>query len=294
MLSEIELAIVRGATITDGWPAEVEVWFEGYRQRMIALCLGYLATMATCASPMITGPARYPVEHQRKRNQSADNKSARLAAYAEHSPTRFLKRIMPFGNGKSITANAPNATEMLVTKLNEHIQCQNEMKEANRIVSRFFKKGSAVGVTEAMRDACARQLMVVMKTDLLSAHQVLKPNDYSGKIIAFWPYQLANDNQEIRRLERRIKDVEALQKATPEIAQTLENGIEIRKSDDGKIEVQFGYKPDPATRDYLVLKSFKFSRYMNNAWVRRISTNAVAVFNRDVKPMLEKLPSQHN
>lgn len=79
VLSEIELAIARGATITAGWPAEVELWFEGYR-----------------------------------------------------------KRIMPFGNSKSIIANAPNATELLVTKLNEHIQCQNEMKEANKIISRVF------------------------------------------------------------------------------------------------------------------------------------------------------------
>jgi len=290
VISEIELAIGRGATITAGWPVEVELWFELYRKRMIALCLGYLATMATCASPMITGPARFPVERQRKQNQSADNKYANLVSYAEHSPTRFLKRIMPFGNGKSITSNAPNTTEMLVAKLNEHIKCQSEMKEANKIVSRFFKKGSAAGVTEAMRDECARQLMAVLKVDLPSAHQVLKPNGYSGKIIAFWPYQLANNNQEIRRLEQRIKEVEALHKATLGIAQTLENGIEIRKSDDGKIEIHFGYKPDPVTRDYLVLKSFKFSRYRNNAWVRRISTNAVVVFNRDVKPMLERLP----
>lgn len=33
--------------------------------------------------------------------------------------------------------------------------------------------------------------MALMKTDLLSANQLLKPNGHPGKIIAFWSYQLA-------------------------------------------------------------------------------------------------------
>lgn len=289
---EIENAIARNAVIQADWPEQLEEWFETYRQRMKVLFMSYLATMSTCASPMITGPARFPVERQRKRNASADNKYAAVTAYTTHSPNRFLKRVMPFGNGVAIASNAPNANELLISKLNDRIKLQETMKAANKIVGKVYKKGSPAGVSAEMRDRCAQQLVDELAIPLDEALSMLKSSDYSTKIIAFWPYQLSNNNQEIRRLEQRVKDVERLQQAAPEIAQVLGNGIEIRKSDDGKIEIHFGYKPDAEVRDFLCKKAFKFSRYRNNAWVRRISVNAVAVFTREVKPMLENLPQK--
>lgn len=290
VLAEIEKAQARGAIVGADWETQLDAWFDGYRQRMTSLYKGYLATMMTCASPMITGPARYPVERQRKRNQSADSKYENITVYAVHSADRFLKRLMPFGNGTAITSHAPNAVEQLKAKLHECEQSQEMMKAANKIVCAVFKNGSEAGVTDATRSSCAAKLMPVLNISMLEALQMLKPTDYSRKVHAFWPYQLSNNNQEIRRIQQRIKDVETLQMTIPDIAQTLPNGIEVRKSEDGKIEIHFGFKPDQETRAYLTLKSFKFSRYRNNAWVRRISTNAIAVFKRDIKPMLEKLP----
>jgi len=289
---EIENAIGRDAVIQADWPEQLEEWFETYRQRMKVLFMGYLATMSTCASPMITGPARFPVERQRKSNASADNKYAAVTAYTRHSPNRFLKRVMPFGNGVAIASNAPNANELLVSKLNDRIKLQETMKAANKIVGKVYKKGSPARVSDEMRDRCVQQLVDELAIPLDEALAIIKPCDYSSKIIAFLPYQLSNNNQEIRRLEQRLKDVERLKQAAPEIAQVLGNGIEIRKSDDGKIEIHFGYKPDAEVRDFLCKKAFKFSRYRNNAWVRRISVNAVAVFTREVKPMLENLPKK--
>lgn len=287
---EIEYALARGAIVDDSWQLRFESWFETFRQRMRALYLAYLHSMSACASPMITGPARFPVERQRKRNLSADNKYAAISAYASHSPARFLKRIMPFGNGSSISSNAPNANAILTDKLKERVELQEKMKAANKIVARYFKKGSALGVSQEQKEECVQQLVTDLNFSLDAAKSLLQPNDYSGKIIAFWPYQLSNNNQEIRRLEQRVLEVARLQQKAPEIAQTLVNGIEIRKSDDGKIEIHFGYKPDVETRDFLSSKAFKFSKYRNNAWVRKITVNAMAAFERDVKPMLERLP----
>jgi hypothetical protein len=166
------------------------------------------------------------------------------------------------------------------------------MKAANKIVGKTYKKGSSAGVTSEMRDHCAQQLADALGITSEKALAMLKPIDYSDKIIAFWPYQLSNNNKEIRRLEQRKEDVKRLQQSSPGIEQVLDNGIEIRKSYDGRIEIHFGYKPDPDVRDFLSKKAFKFSRFRGNAWIRRLSVNAVAVFNREIKPFLESLPKK--
>lgn len=290
--SEIEKAQARNAEIVPNWSEQLEGWFETYRQRMKGLYLGYLVTMSSCASAMITGPARFPVERQRKRNASADNKYAAIAAYATHAPNRFLKRVMPFGNGIAITSNAPNAIDLIVAKLNERIKLQETMKAANKIVGKTYKKGSSAGVTSEMRDHCAQQLADALGITSEKALAMLKPIDYSEKIIAYWPYQLSNNNKEILRLEQRKEDVKRLQQSSPGIEQVLDNGIEIRKSYDGRIEIHFGYKPDPDVRDFLSKRAFKFSRFRGNAWIRRLSVNAFAVFNSEIKPFLESLPKK--
>lgn len=287
---EITQAKDRGAIIADGWELDVELWFQSFRNRMKALYIGYFHTMSTCASSMITGPANFPVERQRKRNQSADNKYSNITEYETKSPNRFIRRMLPYGNGSIIQTNAPNATELLQKKIAELECLQERMKGANKIVQKVYKKGSPEGVTEEKRIACANALVEYLNVSLDKALRVLSPTDYSGRIIAFERYQLTNNSAEINRLRKRLDEVINLSKKSDSLAQILDNGIEIAIADDGRIEIHFGYKPEENIRKLLRDNAFKFSPYRNNAWVRKLTANAAAVFSRVIKPELEKLP----
>lgn len=72
----------RGAAVIRDYSAELEEDMAGipeaerepYRQRYHRQLHAYLASMSRVASPMITGPARFPVEQMRKRSNSADKR----------------------------------------------------------------------------------------------------------------------------------------------------------------------------------------------------------------------------
>ncbi|WP_077175610.1 hypothetical protein [Yersinia proxima] len=291
VLSRIESAQQNGAILVEDWEVEFSKWFDSFHARLKTAYLGYLSTMSGCANSMITGPANFPVERMRKRGRIADDKYRQLHEYTQKAPERFLRRIMPFGDGTIIQSNAPNATELLSNKIARMEKTHAEMIGANKIVRKTFKGGSAEGVSQEAQQNCALALAEYLSIPLDKALNILEPSQYHShrKVVAFYSYQLANHSAEISRLKQRLAEVSHLQNESLFIEQTLTNGIEIKLSEDGKIEIHFGYKPDEETRGMLCDNSFKFSRYRNNAWVRKFTPNAQRVFGRIVKPALEKL-----
>ncbi|MDB6375016.1 hypothetical protein [Photorhabdus bodei] len=292
VLKRIESAQQKGAIVAEDWELQFNSWFELFRNRVKAAFKSYLSTMSGCASSMITGPANFPVERMRKRSRIADDKYAQINEYTERAPERFLRKIMPFGDGTIISSNAPNASALLVTEIARMEKVHAQMIGANKIVRKTFKGDTAEGVSDEAKQNCALALANYLNVTLEDALLILQPSEceYSlKKIIAFHPYQLSNHNKEISRLKQRLVEVKQLHDKSTSIAQILNNGIEIKLSDDGKIEIHFGYKPDDTIRKFLTKNSFKYSRYRNNAWVRKMTFNAQAAFERVVKPELEKL-----
>jgi prefoldin subunit 5 len=294
VLSRIESAQQNGAILVEDWEVNFSMWFDSFHARLRAAYMGYLSSLSGCASAMITGPVNFPVERMRKRNGIANDKYRQIKEYSQKAPERFLRRIMPFGDGTIIQSNAPNATELLNSKIARMEKTHAEMIGANKIVRKTYKGGSAEGVSPEAQQKCALALAEFLSIPLDKALNILQPSPYysHGKVVPFYSYQLANHNAEIARLKQRLAEVNKLQNDSLFIEQTLTNGIEIKLSEDGKIEIHFGYKPDEQTRRMLCDNSFKFSRYRNNAWVRKFTPNAQAVFSRIVKPALEKLPQK--
>ena len=67
---------------------------------------------------------------------------------------------------------------------------------------------------------------------------------------------------EIKRCEKRIAEIEALEKI-PDIDETI-NNVRLY-TEDGRIRIDFGYKPDEDIRNKLKGHSFKWSPY-NQVW----------------------------
>lgn len=292
MINSITAAKDRGAIVPDNWENDVELWFESYRKKLKQLFEAYINSLSTCASAFITGPSNFPVARQQKRSQAADKKSENILQFTTQSPDRFLRNILPFGNGTAIQANAPNAVELLQKTLLKREELQEKMKGANKIVQAVYKKGSQSGVTAEARDTCAVQLAEFLAITKEDALRILSPTDFSNRVIAFEKYQLTNNNAEINRLKKRIEDINRVKELSSTEGQILPNGIEIRFSDDGRIEIIFGYKPDEDTRKLLSKNAFKFAPSRDKAWVRKNTLNALAVLNREIKPVLEQLPAQ--
>jgi len=95
---------------------------------------------------------------------------------------------------------------------------------------------------------------------------------------------LTNNNANIKRLQGRIKQLEKARSI--EIDDHFPKGEHAYISDDDKIVIEFGYKPDEATRKILKSNAFKWSSY-RTAWVRKLTGNAAGSYNRYVKPILE-------
>lgn len=70
--------------------AEMERYRQGYRSRMNA----WLSSHASVASAMITGPARFPTERNRKRGQWADNKANELLAWDEKAREAIKRKLL--------------------------------------------------------------------------------------------------------------------------------------------------------------------------------------------------------
>lgn len=67
---------------------------------------------------------------------------------------------------------------------------------------------------------------------------------------------------EIRRCKKRIEEIEALEKL-PDLNETI-NGIKIY-TDEGRVKIDFGYKPSEETRTQLKRNGFRWSPF-NQVW----------------------------
>lgn len=205
-----------------------------------------------CPSVMISGAGNFPVKKKEKQVAAWDK---------NHEDYEQVERILwKIGNILSskdvIKSDDENAIEKLQEKVDILKEKQEQMKEVNKAVRlKDTEKGNEILGNMGYTDKQIEQL---------------RTPDYCG-IIGFPSYLLSNNNANIRRLEERIKSLQA----------TKSNGTQERKNeffsvredvDSMRIQLFFEEKPEPEVREILKRNGFRWAPSVG-AWQRTLNEN---------------------
>ena len=169
------------------------------------------------------------------------------------------------GSGKEvIRGDEKDALEKLEAKVEYMKYWHQVMIEANK----FYRKNKTL---EGFEGSEPDELEAIQKA--LATQQQLGMHD-----VPYPQYALTNDNQNIKRLEGRIKELKRLKSDTSS-SNDLQEANEFYKlwidKQDMRIRISFEMgKPDQEIIDILKGKAFKWSP-KNNAWQRQLTNNAV-------------------
>ena len=189
------------------------------------------------------------------------------SAFREQSKADELRaKAEAVENNTAISSDDPEA----IQKLKDKILGLEESQEKMKAINKYYKKnGTCIGC-DGISDEKAEKLDNAAK------------KNYEGR--PFPTYTLTNNNQNIRSIKLRIKELEKLRELDFEPVE-FETGKVIVNKEINRIQFFFDEKPDEETRGVLKSWGFHFSRYNNNAWQRQLNSNGIYA----TKKVLEKL-----
>jgi hypothetical protein len=186
---------------------------------------------------------------------------------AEH----YRRRVAALESNRVIFSDDPDATEKLVDKIERLMKRQGTMKRANQLIRKADREGLAdLGFSE---ETIAK---------LFNA-------DFAGRV-GFPNYALTNNSANIRRLEKRLAN---LQKAQTDQTTEEEFPGRIRLVDnveDNRLQIFFREIPSEAIRRELKSNGFRWSPTVG-AWQRHRSNRAtylakLMLTNRPMTPSI--------
>lgn len=206
-----------------------------------------------CPSILIAGGSNFNVRKKEKQNAAMDRNMEEFQRI-QH----LLHKIQRVGLG-GISSDDPNALPKLRQKLEALEHRQEKMKAANAAIR---MKDTAKGD--------ARLAELGFSPDSIAK---LREPDFAGRI-GFPPFQLSNNNANIRRVKERIAELEKRDgEATPEGWEFDGGRVEINR-DLNRLQIFFDGKPDPDTRTELKSSGFRWAP-SQGAWQRQYTDNAV-------------------
>ena len=238
----------------------VEAEFARYREGYAKRYRAYLASSSRCVSWFIAGPSKFPAARMNKRADVAHRRLDEMLEFRRHALQSIRSTLRP--DLKPIMAGDADADalERLQLQLTKLSRNQEYIRAANAAIRKTAKKGrdaQIVGLVElGFSDAQASQWLIA---------------DFGGRI-GFPDYALTNNRVDIRRIEKRIKAVEA--RAGWETNEVEDgSGVTVREDVEANpVMLYFPGKPDAATHTTLKVNGFKWpptqgawQRYLNAA-----------------------------
>lgn len=231
-----------------------------------------LAAKSRCASSMITGPAKFNVEKNRRANDRERKVSDELMAYVERVRKAIDKQNNPQNYpADPIRSDDENAIDKLKEKLAKLQKAQDQMKACNKIV-------------KDKKDNKIERLAEILGSKE-GAEQLLKP-DFCGRL-GFTSFNLTNNNAAIKTAQERIIALEKMQKVEEKEEEI--NGVKvIQNKEEMRLQLIFDGKPAQEMINLLKSKGFKWSPRFG-AWQRLLNENCLDAFNYYIKPELERI-----
>lgn len=206
-----------------------------------------------CPSIMISGGSNFPVRKKQRQVSAWENNHKEYQEIAG-----ILDQIERIGRGGSaIQSNDENALEKLQAKLDGLKEKQAEMVSANRAIR--------------MKDTAAGDRKLAEMGYSPEQIEQLRTPDFCGRI-GYPSYALQNNNQNIHRIEGRIKELSAVKDAG---TQEKENSLfrVVENTEAMRLQIIFDGKPEADVREVLKRHGFRWAP-SQGAWQRQLNRNA--------------------
>lgn len=198
----------------------------------------------------------YSARGHRKLLERSDKKMEQSIAAGEKADY-YEHKAEAAENNSAISADDPEALDKLRARLDGLKSKQAFMKKVNA----YYRKHKTCRGCEGVSEELAAELDESMK------------NAYSWETAPFPSYALSNNNQNIKRIEGRIKQLEQAQE-TGYRGWYFDGGKVIPNEEENRLQVLFDDIPPEEVRRELSSHGFHWSR-RNQVWQRQLTPNAI-------------------
>lgn len=265
----VQVAEAQKKRVDPMYHEKIDGLLDAYSRKLAENMNNGYAIDARVPSVMIAGPANFPTRKKEKQNAARDRNMEEWRKIQG-----LLDKIKGTGTG-GISADDPDA----VGKLKKKLETLEELQETMKFVNDYYRKHDTLDRCPYLTPEQVQKL----KSDMES-------NWHYGNA-PYLPWQLSNNSAEIRRVKKRIEELE--RKADTDYAGWEFSGgyVEVNK-EDNRLRIFFEEKPGEDARSELKSNGFKWSPKAG-AWQRQITANAFHAADRIqcIKPLTGEKPT---
>lgn len=249
---------------------EIERLYDRYAENAARYINEYNRIGAMCPSVMVAGPANFPTRKKQKQLNAYDSFNKKDWGF-----DKILHKLNLIGTDREpVKSGDADAIEKLQKKLDERTKAQNDMKAANA----WYRKHKTM---DGFEPESVRKIAVQNIENNVSFYYM--PEDKARSLPPFAPYQLSNNNAEIRRLKKRIDDLKAAKESEPaeerEVTICGEPCTVSENTENMRLQLFFDGKPSNECRTKLKGNGFRWAP-SQGAWQRQLTNNARYALNR--------------
>lgn len=219
------------------------------KDKHFRLALDYLYAESRCLSWAITGPARFPVKTQEKRQTTCEDRLNRLV-YFEDNIEKYLKKI-------TRQAETQDDKKAKWLKQIEELKARQEMmKDVNKLIR------------QGKKDEAEKKYNITLEKNWFGNY-------------GFESFELRNNLANIKRLEDQVKTIDACREKSGLNFEFAGGKVEY-DAEEIRYNIFFDKKPDEIMRIKLKSHGFKWSP-RRGAWTRGAKTIRVETIKKIVE-----------
>ena len=252
--------------IFDELSARLGDFFEQkHADKLHALWSDYLSSHAGVLSPMITGPARFPVDRNNKRCEWADNKRKAIWEYCDN-----LKSWKAKAAKRDRIEAAGGELEVKKAELAHAQLMHSDMKSINKAIKSALKKEG--GMT---REDIESFKILYQSLGEDAVEKACRNDSYYG--YGYQSFTLTNSNARIKGMRSRVAELERREAAKesgvkPEEFE-IDGGKIVYDYAENRINVVHEEKPSREIINTIKAQGFRWSRNFGT-WTRPMTPNA--------------------
>lgn len=264
-------------TLTDDDWERVERIASAYAKNRADFTNEYNRISGSYPSWAIAGPAKYNVSKHEKKMRALDNVFANQGANIDPDNNEYLNKIRGILSNASIKATDSNA----VGKLQAKYDGLKAELERGKQMNAYFRKNKTLVGFPGISDEAAKKFDAANASGDYFSHQ------------PYAAYRLQNGNAELRRLQQRIDNLNAIKTASTSGEDTSSKyptakGVTVQENaEQMRVQLRFEGKPDEETRGMLKSWGFRWSP-SQGAWQRQLTGNGQYAAKQVMQKLSEK------